>query len=82
MMIQLNDLALSDSGFIFNPATGESFSTNQTGLFIISCLKQNKTKEEIIDLMLTEFQAERSEIEKDFTDLITMLSHYHLINND
>lgn len=79
-MIQLNDLAVSDSGFIFNPATGESFSSNQTGLFILNCLKQGKTKEEIIDLMLSEFQAERSEIEKDFTDFIVMLSHYHLIN--
>ncbi len=81
-MIQLNDLAVSDSGFIFNPTTGESFSTNQTGLFIINCLKQSKTKEEIIDLMLLEFQSERSEIERDYTDFIAMLSHYHLINNN
>lgn len=80
-MIQLNDLAISDSGFIFNPGTGESFSANQTGLFILKQLKQKKTEEEIIDLMLKEFQADRIEMEKDFADFYAMLSHYRLINN-
>ncbi len=80
-MIQLNDLAVSDSGFIFNPATGESFSANETGLFILEQLKQSKTQEEIIDLMLEEFQADRPTMEKDFADFIAILSHYHLINN-
>ena len=80
-MTQLNDLAVSDSGFIFNPATGESFSSNQTGLFILSQLKQEKKQEEIVDLMLEEFQAERSDMEKDFADFLVMLEHYHLINN-
>ncbi len=80
-MIKLNDLAVSDSGFIFNPGTGESFSANQTGLFILNQIKQEKTQEEIVDLMLEEFQADRTEMEKDFADFIAILSHYHLINN-
>ena len=80
-MTQLNDLAISDSGFIFNPATGESFSSNQTGLFILDQLKQGKEQEEIIDLMMEKFHAERIEMEKDFADFLVMLEHYHLINN-
>ena len=80
-MTQLNDLAISDSGFIFNPATGESFSSNQTGLFILDQLKQGKEQEEIIDLMMEKFHAERIEMEKDFADFWVMLEHYHLINN-
>ncbi len=80
-MTQLNDLAVSDSGFIFNPATGESFSSNQTGLFILEQLKQGKTQDEIIDLMMEEFQAERADMEKDLADFLVMLDHYHLTNN-
>jgi len=36
------NIALSDSGFIFNPSTGESFSMNPIGLEIITMLKEGK----------------------------------------
>ena len=40
------DIAVSDSGFIFNPATGESFNVNVTGAAII-----NHLKKEIIQIL-------------------------------
>ena len=44
--MQINkNIAISDSGFVFNPSTGDSFSTNQVGLEIIRLLKENKSKE-------------------------------------
>ena len=46
MKIKRN-IALSDSGFVFDPSTGDSFSTNPIGLEIIKSLKEGKTKEEI-----------------------------------
>jgi hypothetical protein len=42
------NIAISDSGFIFNPSSGDSFSTNQVGLEIIRLLKEGKKKEDII----------------------------------
>ena len=38
MKIKKN-IAISDSGFIFNPDTGESFTANPIGLEILSMLK-------------------------------------------
>ena len=34
-----SNIAVSDSGFIFNPTTGDSFSTNVVGMEIIRILK-------------------------------------------
>ena len=33
-------IALSDSGFVFDPSSGDSFSTNPIGLEIINQLKE------------------------------------------
>ena len=39
-MSRLNRLAINDEGFIFDPETGNSFTVNGTGLFIIKLLKE------------------------------------------
>ena len=45
MKIKKN-IAISDSGFIFNPSTGESFTVNPIGVEIITLLKEDKVKED------------------------------------
>ena len=42
---RLKDLALSDSGFVFDPYTGLTFSVNATGRAILDALKQGATPE-------------------------------------
>jgi hypothetical protein len=39
MRIRKN-IAISENGFIFNPLTGDSFSVNETGIFIIQKTKR------------------------------------------
>jgi len=78
------NLAMSDTGFIFNPATGDSFTTNQVGMFIIDLLKQKKSNEEIIHELIAEFKIDKASADKDFSDFVMMLKSYQLIidNND
>ena len=73
------DLAISESGFIFNPITGESFQTNSLGILIIKALQENKALEEIKSLIISEFEVSDEDVEKDLTDFINMLKHYNLI---
>ena len=82
--MQINkNIAISDSGFVFNPSTGDSFSTNQVGLEIIRLLKQNKSKEELIKELVGIFSIDESTIEKDLGDFFMMLNSFQiLINND
>jgi hypothetical protein len=78
--MQLNkNIAISDSGFIFNPSSGDSFSTNQIGLSIINLLKEEKSKEEIVQSICSNYSVEASNAEKDLGDFIMMLKSYQLL---
>jgi PqqD family protein of HPr-rel-A system len=44
---RLRELALSDSGFVFDPMTGHSFTVNPSGLCILRWLKDDLPADEI-----------------------------------
>jgi len=76
------NIAISDSGFIFNPSSGDSFSTNQVGLEIIRLLKEGKKKEDIISDVVKKYATDESTLEKDLGDFFLMLSSYQLLNDN
>lgn len=73
MKIKKN-IALSDSGFIFDPSTGDSFSANPIGLEIIQLMRQGKTEKEILAKIVSSYMVDESTVEKDFYDFMKMLS--------
>ncbi|TND10493.1 MAG: hypothetical protein FD123_135 [Bacteroidetes bacterium] len=80
--MQLNkNIAISDSGFIFNPSTGDSFSTNPVGLEIIRLLRENKKKDAIIKELTGRFSIDDSTAEKDLSDFLLVLRNYQLLND-
>ncbi len=76
------NIAISDSGFIFDPLTGNSFSTNPIGLEIIEQLKQNKTVAEIKNKLAEHYDLESIAIEKDLDDFLQQLAKHKLTNPD
>lgn len=74
-----NNIAISDSGFIFNPSNGESFSVNPIGVEIISLLKEGKTDAEIKKAVLDKYQTDDATFEKDFYDFISLLKNQSLL---
>ena len=76
------DVAVSDSGFVFNPTTGESFSVNPIGMEIIGLMKAGKSIEEVIDHILKQYDTEQVTAEKDLYDFYEMLGHYSLKEED
>lgn len=76
------NIAISDSGFIFDPLTGNSFSTNPIGLEIIEQLKQNKTLAEIKNKLAEQYDLESIAIEKDLDDFLQQLAKHKLTNPD
>ena len=75
------NIAVSDSGFVFNPTTGESYSVNPIGVEIIELLKQEKTVDEINQTLTERYNADIVTIEKDVADFVTLLVQYSLIEN-
>ncbi len=73
------NIAVSDSGFLFNPSSGESFSLNQSGKELFQMVKDGKNRVEIQNDFLTKYDIDASTFEKDFQDFTEMLEQYHLV---
>ncbi len=78
MKIKKN-IAVSDSGFVFNPATGESFSANPIGMEIMELLKKGTPTQEISNTILEKYETDAPTIDKDLHDFIQILKQYTLI---
>jgi len=78
-MNYLKRLAISAEGFIFDPVTGSSFTTNETGLFIINALKEEKKEEEVVQMLAENFEVSKEEASRDLVDFIEQLRYYGLI---
>jgi hypothetical protein len=74
------NVAVSDSGFVFNPTTGESFSVNPIGTEIIQLMKQGKSQKQITEDLLENYNTETDIIEKDIFEFYEMLKQYSLLD--
>jgi PqqD family protein of HPr-rel-A system len=73
------NLAVSESGFLFMANTGESFTVNETGKEIIELLKDEKSKEEIIAALMEKFEVDAETAERDFEEFISTLKDLKLV---
>jgi hypothetical protein len=73
------NLAISDSGFLFLSSTGETFTLNETGREILKLLQQKFSYQEIVEKISDEFEVDISEFEKDLDDFISRLKNYSLL---
>ncbi|MCF8355967.1 MAG: PqqD family protein [Melioribacteraceae bacterium] len=74
-----SNLAISDSGFLFYPATGESFTLNQIGIFILNKLREGKDENAVIQSLVDEYDVDKNTAERDFTDFIYQLKQNNLV---
>ncbi|MCF8228579.1 MAG: HPr-rel-A system PqqD family peptide chaperone [Bacteroidales bacterium] len=77
-----SNVAVSESGFVFNPITGESYSVNPVAAEIFNMLKENKSFDEIEKELLEKYQVDAETLEKDFNDFISMLKQYQIIDEN
>ena len=81
MQLQKN-IAISESGFLFNPSSGDSFSINPIGNEVLQLLKLDKTMKEIIQEIEKKYDVERNMLEKDVEDFLNQLRENNLLNYD
>jgi hypothetical protein len=53
--VRIKDLAISETGFVFDPFSGGTFTVNGTGQAIIKALRDGLTAQEIIDRLAVDF---------------------------
>ena len=76
------NIAISESGFVFDPNSGESYSLNPIGAEITELLQNEKTYDEIKTLMLKKYDADSASFERYFYDFISTLEQYGLVDKD
>lgn len=68
-----SNIAVSDTGFVFNPGTGDSYSINPIGVEIIRWMKAAQTEAEIINKLVEQYDTDNQTVEKDLYDFYNML---------
>jgi hypothetical protein len=81
MKIKKN-IAISESGYVFNPSSGESFTVNPIGIELVNMIRDEKSYEEISKTMLAKYRTDMDTFEKDYLDFIGFLKLYLLLENE
>lgn len=80
---KLKDLAVSDSGFLFDPYTGATYSTNAVGLRIVRGLQQGLDRAGLLAALAGEFALLGDEdLGRDLDEYLHLLRSNGLVSRD
>ncbi len=71
---RLKELAISETGLVFDPSTGSIFTANATGVQILMALKEGKSPAQIKTSLMDEFEVSENTAEMDIQDFLNQLS--------
>jgi hypothetical protein len=73
------NIATSENGFIFNPATGDSFSGNAMASEILLAMKNGDTEAQIKQQLLQKYEVSATQLDRDWEDWILQLKEANLL---
>ena len=76
------NIAISESGFLFDPTGGESYSLNELGLEIINLLREKRSSQEITSIITDKYDVEKDDFEKYYYDFLGMLKQFKLLEDE
>jgi PqqD family protein of HPr-rel-A system len=76
---RIRDLAISGTGFVFDPHTGSTFSANDTGVEILRALAEGLDREAIAARLSEEFEVDPSVVERDLGEFLLLLRRNELL---
>ncbi len=77
---RLKDIAASDSGFIFDPFTGLTFTVNATARHILDGLKDGQDRATIVATLAEAFDTiDTDDLERDLREFMLLLREQGLI---
>ncbi len=77
-----HNIAVSQSGFIFNPATGDSFSVNEIAIRILEMLRNQQTPASILATLAEEYETDRETLERDLNDFLLHLQQLGMVEDE
>ena len=73
----LRRLAVSDSGFLFDPVNGESYTVNSSGLAILRLLINGSDFHDIVEVIRKDYDIDPRKVESDISDFIIQLRRHY-----
>jgi len=73
------NIAISETGFIFDPANGESFSLNPIAVEILSMVKDGLGSDDIKTEILKKYDVDSQTFEHNYFEFVGMLDKFNLI---
>jgi hypothetical protein len=73
------NIATSENGFIFNPATGDSFSANEIAAEILQAMKNGDTESQIKNKLLEKYEVSSEQLNRDWEDWMAQLKEANLL---
>jgi hypothetical protein len=72
----LKRLALSESGFVFDPVSGQSFTVNESGLAVLRLAQVEEDVTKLVENLALHFDATTAEIRRDVLDYADRLKEF------
>jgi PqqD family protein of HPr-rel-A system len=69
----LERLAISESGFVFDPVSGHSFTVNETGLAILRAIQKQRHLNALRERLLAEYDVDRTTLDRDLLEFLGSL---------
>jgi hypothetical protein len=71
--MSLQRLAVSESGFVFDPVSGHSFTVNETGLAILRALQKDRGIDSLRESLSSEFDVDSTTLDRDLLEFLGSL---------
>lgn len=75
------NIATSETGFIFNPSTGDSYAANPIATDILQLLKQGTAPSDVKKKVLEKYEVDAYRLEQDWDDFINQLKQANLLES-
>jgi PqqD family protein of HPr-rel-A system len=79
-VLQLKNLAISETGFVFDPRSGATFSLNSTGLAILNSLREGHDLPTIMARLEAAFDVVGETVAHDVRELVQALQRHGVLS--
>lgn len=76
---RIKDIAINETGFVFDPYSGGTFTLNSTGQVIVKALRDGLSHNEIVDRLRYEFDGATAKLDEDVQDFMRTLRELGLL---
>lgn len=84
---RMKELAISETGFVFDPSSGATFTANRTGLCVLAALRDGHSRADVLDRLRSSFAHDGggsppADLENDLSEFLRLLVQLGVVPPD